>query len=82
MGLDQVPSFLLRDGFQILAPADMALFQVIQKSSHWPEEWKAPYITPLHKNGSTSDVKNYRPISLLPKLSILFEKCCSIFCIH
>ena len=32
------------------------------------------YITPLHKNGSTSDVKNYRPISLLPKLSIVFEK--------
>ena len=82
MGSDQVPSFLLRDGCQILARAVMALFQVIQKSSHWPKKWKTSYITPLHKNGSTSDVKNYRPISLLPKLSIVFEKCCSIFCIH
>ena len=71
---DQVPSFLLRDGCQDLAPAVMALFQVIQKSSHWPKEWKTSYITSLHKNGSTSDVKNYRPISLLPKLSIVFEK--------
>ena len=74
MGSDQVPSFLLRDGCQILAPAVTALFQVIQKSSHWPKEWKTSYITPLHKSDSTSDVKNYRPISLLPKLSIVFEK--------
>ena len=82
MGSDQVPSFLLRDGCQILGPAVMALFQVIQKSSLWPKEWKTSYITPLHKNGSTGDVKNYRPISLLPKLSIVFEEICSIFCIH
>ena len=74
MGSDQVPSFLLRDGCQILAPAVMSLFQVIQKSSHWPKEWKTSYITPLHKNGSTSDVNNYRPISLLPKFSMVFEK--------
>ena len=52
----------------------MALFQVIQISSHWPKEWKMSYITPLHKNGSTSDVKNYRPVSLIPKLSIDFQK--------
>ena len=74
MGSDQVPSFLLRDGCQVLAPAVMELFQNIQKSSHWPKEWKTSYITPLHKNGSTSDVINYRPISLLPKLSIVFKK--------
>ena len=82
MGSDQVPSFLHRDGCQILAPASMELFQVNQKSSHWPKEWKTSYITPLHKNVSTSDDKKYCPISLLPKLSIVFEKCCSIFCIH
>ena len=34
MGSDQVPSFLLRDGCQILAPAVMALFKVILKSLH------------------------------------------------
>ena len=40
MGSDQVPPFLLRDGCQILAPAVMALFQVIQKSAHWPKNGK------------------------------------------
>ena len=32
------------------------------------------YHTPLHKNGSASDLKNYRPISWPPKFSIVFEK--------
>ena len=58
MGSYQVPAFLLRVGCQILAPAVMASFQVIQKSSHWPKEWKTSYIAPLHKNGSTSDVRS------------------------
>ena len=52
MGSDQVPSFLIRDCCQILGPAVMALFQVIQKSSPWPKEYKTSYITPFHKNGS------------------------------
>ena len=29
---------------------------------------------PLHKSGSSHDVKNYRPISILPSLSKVFEK--------
>ena len=37
-GSDQLASFLLRDGSQILAPAVMALFQVIQKYLHWTKE--------------------------------------------
>ena len=49
MGSDQVPTFLLRDGCQVLAPADMALFLVIQKSSHWPKEWKTSYHTTTQK---------------------------------
>ena len=58
----------------VIDPAVMALFQVIQISLHWPKEWKTSYITSLHKIGPTSDVKNHRPISLLSKFSIVFEK--------
>ena len=32
-------------------------------------------MTPIHKSGSTSDLNNYRPISVLPLLSKIFEKC-------
>ena len=74
----QVPSFLLRDGCQILTPAVMALFQVIQKSSNWPKEWKTSYITPLHKKGSTSDVKKIVRSACFQSF-LLFLKKCSIF---
>ena len=32
-------------------------------------------LTPVHKKGDKWNVKNYRPISLLPILSKIFEKC-------
>ena len=35
---------------------------------------KIARITPIHKEGSKSDVGNYRPISLLNSFSKIFEK--------
>jgi len=39
-----------------------------------PERLKYAVITPLHKRGDVSDITNYRPISLLPVSSKIFEK--------
>ena len=39
-----------------------------------PFQWKCGEITPVFKGGSTLDPKNYRPISILPKTAIVFEK--------
>ena len=38
-------------------------------------EWKEANIPPVHKNGPRDDVLNYRPISLLPIVSKIQEKC-------
>ena len=40
----------------------------------FPTSWKHALVVPLHKNGDTNDISNYRPISLLPILSKVLEK--------
>ncbi len=53
-----------------LAHTVSLLFTVIMESHSIPADWKVHKLFPLHKNGSVSEVSNYRPISLL---SILHE---------
>ena len=40
----------------------------------YPERLKYAEIKPLHKHGCKMDITNYRPISLLPSFSKIFEK--------
>ena len=40
----------------------------------FPESWKISEIHPKHKKGGRLDIKNYRPISILPNLSKIIEK--------
>ncbi len=39
-----------------------------------PSEWKIARVTPIFKNGPRNQLNNYRPISILPVVSKLFEK--------
>ena len=36
---------------------------------------KLANVTPVHKKGSRYDKGNYRPVSILPNLSKVFERC-------
>ncbi|CAB4012384.1 Hypothetical predicted protein, partial [Paramuricea clavata] len=40
-----------------------------------PAEWKVSNIIPISKGGQKNEVSNYRPISLLPILSKVLERC-------
>jgi len=40
----------------------------------YPEKLKFSLIKPIYKSGDKSSLSNYRPISLLPVLSKIFEK--------
>ena len=40
----------------------------------FPDSWKIARVTPIYKNGDKADKSNYRPISVLPVISRLFEK--------
>lgn len=40
----------------------------------FPDQMKIAKVVPLHKKGSTASCDNYRPVSVLPSLSKIFEK--------
>ncbi|XP_065195441.1 uncharacterized protein LOC135826763 [Sycon ciliatum] len=49
------------------------LFSKAFHQGRQPSLWKLASVVPVHKKGSKSATKNYRPISLLPKLSKVME---------
>ncbi|ELU08418.1 hypothetical protein CAPTEDRAFT_40325, partial [Capitella teleta] len=47
----------------------------IMQSGSMPADWKEATIVPIYKkNGSKQDPCNYRPVSLTPVLSKVFER--------
>ena len=50
------------------------IFSTVLRTGIYPDLWKEANLTPIHKKGSKQLAKNYRPISLLPICSKLFEK--------
>ena len=50
------------------------LFNTSIETSQFPDSWKVARITPIFKDGDRTEKSNYRPISVLPVISKLFEK--------
>ena len=50
------------------------IFRNIQLTSTYPDQLKLANVTPIFKKGDKQLIKNYRPISLLPICSKIFEK--------
>ena len=51
------------------------IFNAILRTAHFPQQWKHAIVVPIPKPGKArSDPHNYRPISLLPLFSKLFER--------
>ena len=43
----------------------------------FPESWKVATITPIPKTGDLSQVKNWRPISIIPLIGKMMENLCN-----
>ena len=73
---DLVPPFFLQSQSSNLSTSVFLLFCSILNSAIWPDVWKTSIITitPIHKKGQTDDMTNYRPNSILPKLSLVLER--------
>ena len=74
-GPDRIPPRLLKECSQQIAPSLCALFNHSLEFSRLPTERKSADVTPIHKKDQKEPVENYRPISLLPIISKVMERC-------
>ena len=73
-GIDNLSVRILRLALPFtIIPILTILNQAIAEAT-FPKQWKTAIITPLHKGGDPNTLTNYRPISVLPILSKIYEK--------
>jgi hypothetical protein len=70
----QIPSKVLTYLAPLIADPLKDLVNLSVKTSRYPKRLKIYKVTPLHKSGNRLLCSNYRPVSVPPPLSRIFEK--------
>ena len=63
-GPDAISACFLKETANELAPMLTCLFNQSLTTGDIPQDRKKAYVIPIHKKGSKTDPKNYRPVSL------------------
>ena len=73
-GHDMISIRMLKmSGDAIIEPL-FKIFKNCLKCGIFPDDWKKENIVPIFKKGDKQNIKNYRPVSLLPICSKIFER--------
>ncbi len=73
-GVDNISSYFLKLSLPLIENSLALLFNTSIETGQFPDLWKVARVTPIFKSGDKADKSNYRPISVLPVISRLFEK--------
>ena len=73
-GVDNISSYFLMLALPYIVNSLTFLFATSFEISQFQDSWKVARITPIFKDGDRTDKSYYRPISVLPVISKLFEK--------
>ena len=73
-GHDEITIRIIKMCASSIAKPVAILFRNCLESECFPKEWKKANIVPVHKKHDKQLIKNYRPVSLLPICSKIFEK--------
>ena len=69
-----IPIDIIKKISHVISPLLSQLFNESIETGIFPDKLKTGRVIPLYKEGSTADIKNYRPISTLLIYSKIFEK--------
>ena len=68
------PSKILKYASDVISPILCIIVNMSLENGIFPDKLKVARVVPIHKGGDFSDVNNYRPVSVLPILSKIFER--------
>ena len=77
-GLDDIPAKILKDSKKILSPYIADIVNISYSSQKFPDLLKKAAVKPIYKEKDKNLISNYRPISILPCISKIFEKSAAI----
>lgn len=73
--INVMPVYILQKVADLVSAPISSLVNYSFANGLFPSSLKVASILPIFKNGDRSVIANYRPISILPTLSKIFEKC-------
>ena len=71
---DGIPATIVKASRSVIAPQLSTLINITVNTGVFPDRLKTAQVTPLFKKNDPLVISNYRPVSILPIFSKLFEK--------
>ena len=71
---NNIPAKILVENIDICSPFISKIYNESIEDSNFPVALKKADITPVHKKNETTNKENYRPVSILPSISKIFER--------